>query len=193
MLSSITKWLKARARSRDSAAALPPTDAKSWYELHQEAVQNFWAANKVETAQRGKFILAELSKAIAAGDEDRSYLLIDVALKSDSEDKVDVLNELLLVKEHRRHQEVVREIQLLRNGSSVPYLRRVLEDGIDHLVEYNGSGSGVVAKWFSHALFDIGTPDAIRALEMFSAHSDAEIGNEMLYRLSKLSGSTKNA
>lgn len=26
------------------------------------------------------------------------------------------------------------------------------------MIEYNESGSGVVAKWFSHALFDVGTP-----------------------------------
>lgn len=49
--------------------------------------------------------------------------------------------------------------------------------------------SGVVAKWFSHALFDIGTPEAIEALKALSAHSETEVRDEMACRLTKLEGS----
>lgn len=50
------------------------------------------------------------------------------------------------------------------------------------MIEYNGSVSGVVAKWFSHVLFDIGTPEAIEALKAFSVQWDTEVREEVAYR-----------
>ena len=38
------------------------------------------------------------------------------------------------------------------------------------------------------SLLDIGTPEAVEALRAFSAHSDAEVREEMAYRLAKLKG-----
>jgi len=40
----------------------------------------------------------------------------------------------------------------------------------------------VVAKWFSDALFDIGTPEVIEALKAFSVQADTEVREEMAYR-----------
>lgn len=186
MLRSIANWLAARSRRTNNLCTVASSVSPSWSERHEEALRLFWEQSRVELSQRKEFVLTELHKAITDGDEDRVNLLVDLMLQSDDDDKIDVLNEMLLIKGHRRHQEIVREIQIIAKPSSAPYLRRALEDGIDHMIEYNGSGSGVVAKWFSHALFDIGTPDAIETLRVFSTHPDAEIRDEMLYRLSKL-------
>lgn len=51
-----------------------------------------------------------------------------------------------------------------------------------YMIEHNGSVSGVVAKWFSDALFDIGIPEAIEALKAFSVHWDTEVREEVAYR-----------
>jgi hypothetical protein len=171
---------------KPSDKTAPASEPSTRYEKHMEAVRSFWERNHVEPAQRKTFILAELQTAIANGDNDRVYLLVDVALALNDDGRVDLMNEMLLIKGHRRHQEIVKEIQSLANASSVPYLRRAFEEHLDYMADYNGSGTGVVAKWFSHALFRIGTQEALQLLTAWSTHPDGEVRDEMLYRLSKL-------
>lgn len=180
---NLFKTVRQRKRNDKITPASAPS---SWYDQHLEAVRSFWSRNQVEVAQRKSFILAELHKSIANGDGNRTYLLVDVALSSTDGGLVDLLNEMLLIKEHRRHQEIVKELQSRASPSSVPYLQRAFIEHLDYMAEYNGSGTGVVAKWFSHALFSIGTPEALDLLRTWSTHSASEVRNEMLYRLSKL-------
>jgi hypothetical protein len=164
------------------------TGAKvSWYERHEAEVNSFWENQVVERGARAEFLVTALRQAILAADADRIYMLIDVALKLPDTEKATLLNEVLVIRGHRRHQEIVRHLQLLASPSSVPFLRQMLDEGIAHMVECSNSESGVVAKWFSHALFSIGTPEAIEVIRQFSAHSDEAVRQEMLYRLSKLS------
>jgi hypothetical protein len=175
---------------KPSDKTTPASAPSTWYEKHLEAVRTFWERNQVESAYRKTFMLGELQTAIANGDDDRVYLLVDVALVLD-DGRVDVLNEMVLTKAHRRHQEIVKQIQSLASPSSVPYLRRAFEDHLDYMADYNCSGTGVVAKWFSHALFCIGTQEALELLRAWSKHPDSEVRDEMLYRLSKLPARSK--
>jgi len=145
--------------------------------------------NSTLASRSNKSLLNYLCSAIEAGDKGRVYLALEVALQSEGAETAACLCEMLLVREHDRHQELVRQLQLMAEASAVPYLVEALNSNLDHMVEYNGSGSGVVAKWFSHALFDIGTPEAIEALKALSAHSDTEVRDEMAYRLTRLEGS----
>ncbi|MCC8505261.1 hypothetical protein ACE8C3_04020, partial [Xanthomonas euvesicatoria pv. euvesicatoria] len=86
---------------------------------------------------------------------------------------------------HELHQEITREIQLLRRPSSVTYIRQVLANGFQ-MFEYTCSEPGVIAKWFSHALADIDTPESIAVIEEFAKCSDPEIAEEMTYRLRRI-------
>jgi hypothetical protein len=169
------------------ASVKPNLDAvPSWYQDFLEQVERFWVVNQIEPSKRSSFLLSNLLSAIEAGDKDRVHLILEVALQFDHAEKAVLLCEMLLIKQHYRHQELVRELQLMAEPSAVPYLVKAFTSNLDYMDEYNGSGSGVVAKWFSHALLDIGTPEAIEALRAFSAHSDAEVREEMAYRLTKL-------
>jgi hypothetical protein len=47
--------------------------------------------------------------------------------------------------------------------SGVVFIQAVLSGGFAHLA-YNFSDSAVIAKWFSHALFAIGTDEAIAVI-----------------------------
>jgi hypothetical protein len=97
---------------------------------------------------------------------------------------VDILNELLLNPHHHRHQFVVKCIQNIKHMNSVPFLKKALATGFDSLA-YTGSESAVIAKWFSWALFAIGTQEAKAVLAEFAESADAGIQKEMRYRLAK--------
>lgn len=99
---------------------------------------------------------------------------------------LELLHELLHDDRHQRHQAVVRALQLRRDPTSVAELRRALQRGFDRLA-YTCSEHGVIAKWFSHALADIGTPEAIAVLEAFAQSPDDQVAAEMRYRLGRLS------
>ncbi|MDT3457453.1 hypothetical protein ROV96_19045 [Stenotrophomonas pavanii] len=182
-------WFKPKAVPPQPVNPGPSLDGVSWYDDILTKVESFWVVNPIEPSQRSSFLLSYLHSAIEAGDKDRVYLALEVALQSEGTEKAACLCEMLLVREHDRHQELVRELQLMAEPSAVPYLVQAFNSNLDHMVEYNGSGSGVVAKWFSHAFFDIGTPEAIEAIKTLSAHSDTEVRDEMAYRLAKLEGS----
>lgn len=129
----------------------------------------------------------QLAHAMQQGDVDEIETL--VYLIYDSDQKVtcrELLQELLLLRFHRSHQRVVFTLQALRDPRSVPVLRQALAMPFDHLA-YNHSDSEVIAKWFSHALAAIGTPEAIQVLRDFAQSPDPGIRAEMQYRLTKLS------
>lgn len=131
-------------------------------------------------------VLREMAAAIVENDWQATYDLLALTQSiSDQEQKVDVFNNLLVMPGHELHQEVTREIQLLRSPSSVPYIRRVLEDGFQ-IFEYTCSEPGVIAKWFSHALADINTPESIAVIEEFAKSGEPEVADEMAYRLRRL-------
>jgi hypothetical protein len=131
-------------------------------------------------------ILREMAVAIAESDWQASYALLDLARTiGDREQRADVLNNLLVMPGHELHQEVTREIQKLRSPSSVPYIRQVLANGF-RMFDYTCSEPGVIAKWFSHALADINTPESIALIKEFTGSSDPEVAEEMAYRLGRL-------
>ncbi|MBB3120119.1 hypothetical protein [Pseudoduganella violacea] len=54
------------------------------------------------------------------------------------------------------------------------------------MFDYTSSEPEVIAKWFSHALADIGTADAIALIRKFAGSPNAGVAKEMMYRLEKL-------
>ena len=133
-----------------------------------------------------RYILDGMAAAIAESDWEAWYTLLAMARAIEQpETKADVLHNLLLMPGHELHQEVTRAMQDLGSPSSVPCIRAVLEGGLDFLA-YTGSEDEVIAKWFSHALVSIGTPEAIELIREFAASDNAGIAGEMRYRLEQL-------
>lgn len=93
-------------------------------------------------------------------------------------------NQLILTPNHYQHQYLTKYLQdVLRFESSVSVIDQILTQGFEYMNHY--SEDGVIAKWFSHALMDIGTPEAIAVLKKHAESSNPEIRKEMLYRLLK--------
>lgn len=93
-------------------------------------------------------------------------------------------NQLLLTPNHDQHQYLTKYLQdVLRFESSVSVIDQILTQGFEYMNHY--SEDGVIAKWFSHALMDIGTLEAIAVLKKHTESVNPEIREEMQYRLSK--------
>lgn len=132
------------------------------------------------------FIKRELREAIESKEEESIGRAINLMwFYKDYEQFIDELNILLLEPNHRTHQMIAKTIQDLKNPKSVPFIRRALESNFDYL-EYTCSESNVIAKWFSWALFSIGTNEAINLIEEYTKSDDEGIRNEMIYRLDKV-------
>lgn len=137
-----------------------------------------------ETAKQK--IVREMGAAIAQGDWEATYALLhSIRNISDPEERAGILNSLLVMPGHELHQEIARQIQRLRSPSSVPYIRRVLEDDF-RMLDYTSSDPGVIAKWFSHALAKINTPESIALIKEYAASGNSEVAEEMAYRLRRL-------
>ena len=134
------------------------------------------------------FVRAEVEAALASGDEDARDLAIAlVFLSGGLERYVDLLGRLVVTPGHGQHQRCVRALQRLGDPRALPYLRQALAQGFGHL-DYTCSETGVLAKWFSHALADIGGDEALALLRDYAASDDPEIAAEMRYRLAKIDG-----
>jgi hypothetical protein len=132
------------------------------------------------------FLDAAIDLAILNKDENRINVLVDILwIMKPIKITVNILNKLLLVPFHKHHQAITKQIQEIGDASSVPYIELVLEKGFQGF-EYTFSEDAVIAKWFSWALYSIGSEEAIKLLKKHSQSSNSEIASEMTYRLSKL-------
>ncbi|MCU0325676.1 MAG: HEAT repeat domain-containing protein [Spirosomaceae bacterium] len=94
-------------------------------------------------------------------------------------------NQLIITPNHDQYQYLLKYLQdQLKYPSSVKFLDEVLSKGFEYMNHY--SEDGAKAKWFSHALASIGTPEAIDVLKKHAASDNDEIKVEMLYRLSRI-------
>lgn len=101
-------------------------------------------------------------------------------------ESLEPLHRLVTHPGHRCHQRVILKLQRMRDPSSAPVLRAALADGFERYA-YTCSEDGVIAKWFSWAMAEIGSAEAIAVLHEFACSENSEIREQMKYRLAKLS------
>lgn len=139
--------------------------------------------NQIENTD---FIKGELKQAINSKDEEKIERAISLIwIYNNDKQFIDELNLLLLDTNHKSHQVITKTIQDLRNPISIPFIKKALESNFNYL-EYTCSESAVIAKWFSWALFSIGTEEAIEIIKKYTKAEDKGIRNEMIYRLNKV-------
>ncbi len=139
--------------------------------------------------------MSEFESKIRKAIQDKNQEELDSAIEellyeTDCSNHADILNQLLLVPFHYKHQYIARKIQDLKVTSSVPFIRKVLESKFEG-IPYNGSDSYSMAKWFSWALYCIGTEEAIEVIKDHANSEDEGIREEMRYRLKKLNSVEK--
>ena len=145
---------------------------QEWLKIHNELIDEIWEAAPESEASFKEYFMNQLNKAVSASERKKTEAVVDAVFQIEDESlRAEVLNEMLVIKEHCKHQEITRELQNIGHPSSVKYIDLMLKDGFEHLA-YNGSESDVIAKWFSHALKSIGTEDAIAVIAKYSQSND---------------------
>ncbi|MCH2045437.1 MAG: hypothetical protein MK212_15070 [Saprospiraceae bacterium] len=130
-----------------------------------------------------QFLETEIRTVLANDDQDTLELLMNILwIIRPPKKTLPILHQLLLAPNHRYHQTVTKQIQDIADPSSIQYLNLILERGFKDF-EYTGSEDGAIAKWFSWALFSIGTEEAVEVLKKHSKSKNREIADEMKYRL----------
>jgi len=146
----------------------------------------FYRQFPVDIRKSKEYVVAEIKNAIEKKDIEELELAISLIWLSEPDKQfTDILNELLINRNHRSHQFVTKTIQDIKSPSSVPFIRQVLQSNFDFL-EYTCSESDAIAKWFSWALYSIGTEEALEVMREYSKSEDEGIRKEMIYRLGKL-------
>jgi len=132
-------------------------------------------------------IQAALQKTLSGHDPDHLAAVIEWYLLFDNKKILETeFLQLIACPGHRSHQFLVKHLQDdLRYPAAVPVIRKILSEGFAYL-SYTCSEDGVIAKWFSHALKAIGSPEAIAVLQDFAKSENPEIREEMQYRLRKM-------
>jgi hypothetical protein len=140
----------------------------------------------IDLSNDADYINSELKFAIGNVDEeDLDQYISLIWFSGNILNHIDILNELLITPNHTSHQRIARTLQQIASPTTVPYVRKVLEMGYDHL-KYSGSESASITKWFSWLLHSIATPDAVDLMKEYSNSADPSIRKEMIYRLEKL-------
>ena len=133
------------------------------------------------------YIATEVRNAIQTNDPDEINQSIHLMWLSNNVIAFkDLLNELLVNPNHTQHQYIAKALQDdVKSPSSIPFIEKALATHFDYLA-YTCSDSGVIAKWFSWLLYEIGTPEAIAIMQRHGDDPDEGIGNEMKHRLAKV-------
>jgi hypothetical protein len=141
----------------------------------------------VDTRKDDAYITTEVWNAIQTADSDEINRSIHLMWLSENVIAfTDLLNELLVNPNHTQHQYVAKALQDdIKSPSSIPFIEKALATHFDYLA-YTFSDSGVIAKWFSWLLFEIGTPEAVAVMQRYADDQDEGIRTEMKHRLTKV-------
>lgn len=149
-------------------------------------VDAFWGSVNIADENKFTYLMEMFERGVHQSDTDMLEFVADLAFKIENQEiKVSVLNHLLLLDGHYQHQMITKELQDLAHPSSVASIAKVLEQGFKRF-EYTASDDGVITKWFSHALADIGTEEAIALIRQHAQSDNEEIAQEMKYRLRRI-------
>lgn len=155
------------------------------YELGEISLELLLGKFGVDLEGDSEYVLSQITEAINKQDSEKLDFAIQLIWISGNYKRyLNILNQLLIIPHHWRHQEITKTIQDIGDPSSVPYIRKALESNFDYL-KYTASESSAIAKWFSWALYKIGTKEAIELIREYTQSNDAGIREEMIYRLKK--------
>lgn len=149
-------------------------------------VDAFWGNANIADENKLTYLMDMFERGVQQSDADMLEFVADLAFKIENQEiRVSVLNQLLLLDGHYQHQMITKELKNIAHPLSVAIVAKVLEQGFKRF-EYTASADGVIAKWFSHALADIGTEEAMALLKLYAQSENEEIAQEMKYRLRRI-------
>lgn len=119
-------------------------------------------------------------------DELEFGLVILYAIEENN-DMIDLIHQLILEPWHGAYEELAHDLQSRKQPASVPFLKEAMQKKYDYLESY-GTGTRQFINQCGHALWSIGTEEAIATIRALSQSDDPVIKDEMKYRLSQIEG-----
>lgn len=105
----------------------------------------------------------------------------------ENNDLIDLIHQLILEPWHSAYEELAHDLQSRKQPSSVPFLKEAMQKKYEYLESY-GTGTRQFINQCGHALWSIGTEEAIATISALSQSDDPVIKDEMKYRLSQIEG-----
>lgn len=136
-----------------------------------------------EASVRLRSIVDDIIRRKSASDVESILILMDIF---EFEDKFpDSLHKLILEPWHYSYENITHMLQDRMDPASIPFIRAAMHNKYAAL-EYTG-GTGQFIGQCGHALWSIGTPEAIQVIKELSETSeDPIIRAEMTYRLRRI-------
>ena len=170
------------ARSLLDQFLLDEIDYMTYVERQYACSNSVVRQNSADFIHHKDKYLRLLNLALESEDDLKSDVIIE-QMEVDAPAFLNELNQLLIDPRHQSHQIVAKMLQDdAPSPTTVPYVRVVLESDFSYLA-YTCSEKCAIAKWFSHLLFAIGTKEAIDLIREYAKCKDAQIAQEMQYRL----------
>jgi hypothetical protein len=96
-----------------------------------------------------------------------------------------ILHKLILAHWHHRHEDIIHELQRIKNPESIPFIKQAMQTKYDYLEAY-GTGVRQFINQCGHALASIGNKEAIETIKELTLSATPVLKDEMLYRISRI-------
>lgn len=120
-----------------------------------------------EATSRARDLLRDSADVLDPDEVEALLVLAGDLMKA--EGGVSILNHLLLLRNHMKHEDIARKLQRAADASSVPCLLAAIDLELDYL---SWDGNKALARKCFWALAAIGTPDAWQAITTHSQSKD---------------------
>ena len=150
-------------------------------ELFQQKVREKIGFQKTDFKQ---FFLQILQSKNAG---DLEFGLVILYALEENNDMLDLLHQTLLEPWHREYEALAHELQRRKRPESIPFLKEAMQQKFPYPESY-GTGTGQFINQCGHALWSIGTKEALDVIRELSQSDDPVLKDQMLYRLSRIEG-----
>lgn len=129
-----------------------------------------------------------LDSVIENQDADSVGYLISIGkLVKNDQPFIDFMHRAILAPWHQSHEAIAHFLQAKEKPESVASLKQAMQKKFEYLESY-GTGTRQFINQVGHALWSIGTDDAIAVIYELAESDDPLIRDEMLYRVSRIEG-----
>ncbi len=156
------------------------------YYLDKITAQQIISSLNIPSGKEGDFLRKMFEDIFMSSESDYvRYGLAILPLFEKGNEHIDIIHRLILEPWHDRYEDIAHDLQRRRSVSSIPFLKEAMQKKYSYLESYE-SGTRQFINQCGHALWNIGTKEALDVIRELSKSEDAVLKDEMLYRLSKI-------
>jgi hypothetical protein len=129
-----------------------------------------------------------LDRIVANKDPDEVEDLMSYAFSNDKDEKaLEIVHQLISEPWHSAYEDMAHYLQHCKSPKSVPFIKNAMQKKYEYLESY-GTGTRQFINQCGHALWSIGTAEAIDTIKELAKSADPIVKDEMLYRASRIAG-----